>query len=94
MWADFQMCINVRLNSVIAEKCYKQRSFISQMESVPFKEVRYNCSAQSFCAPFHDSNKQPHLYKTESARRIFLQYSCSVTMINIVKNICEGKFMN
>ena len=78
------MCINVRLNSAIAERCYKQGSFISQMESVPFKEVRYNCNAQSFCGR-RTYNKQPQLYKTEAARRIFLQYSCSVTMINIVK---------
>ena len=34
----------------------------------------------------HKERKQP--------QRISIQYSCSVIMINVTKNICEGKFMN
>ena len=58
------------------------------------KEVWCNCSAHHFvhlfiieiCNYSQIKRKQPQM---------FLQYSCSVTMINIVKeNIYEGKFMN
>ena len=39
----------------------------------------------SFCAPFYNSKKLPQSYKTEAAtKNFFLQYRCSVTMLNVV----------
>ena len=48
----------------------------------------------SFCAPFHNRNKQPQPHKTEAATKNFSLVQLLCIMINIVKNICEGKFMN
>ena len=58
------------------------------------KEVRYSYSVYRCAHLFviaisstsHIKRKQPHM--------IFLEYRCSVTMINIVKNTSKGKFIN
>ena len=63
IWADFQMCINVRLNSAIAERCYKQGSFISQMESVPLR--RYDTIAVR--------NRSAHLFTVAISSRSYIK---------------------
>ena len=81
--------IKVYLNKDLQFRVFWSHSRRLKMFSVTFdfdcryiKEVRYNCSA-------HGSM---HLFMEGAT--IFFQCSYSVTMINIIKNICEGKFMN
>ena len=59
-----------------------------------FKEVRYNCSAHRSAHLFMIVISSHSHIKSKQPQRIFLHYSCPVTMINIVKNTCEEKFMN
>ena len=59
-----------------------------------FKEVQYNGSALRSAHLFIIAISSHSHIKRKQPQRIFLQYSCSVTMNNIVKNICEAKFMN
>ena len=58
------------------------------------KEVRCNCSAHRSAHLFIITISSHSHIKRKQPQRIFLQYSCSVTMIDIVKNVCEGKFTN
>ena len=61
------------------------------------KEVRYNCFTHSSAHLFiMVISSQSHL-RGKQPWRTFLQYSCSVTILMLSKNICEGKlwiFMN
>ena len=82
LFPDFLACCN---NSHLINHCI--------VNSV-HKEVRYNCSAHRFCAPFHNFiiaiSSQSHI-KRKQPLRIFLEYSCSATMINIVKKYLRKK---
>ena len=62
--------------------------------SAVFKEVRHDCSEHRSAHLFTIAISSHSHIKRKQPQRIFLQYSCSVTMINIVKNICEGNFIN
>ena len=59
----------------------------------PFKEVWYNCSAHRSAHLFINEISS-HIHGSShgsSQRRIFLQYSCSVSTINIFKKYLSGK---
>ena len=57
------------------------------------KEVQYNPSAHGSAHLFIIAISH-HSHKEGKEPQFFFQCSYSVTMINIIKNICEGKFMN
>ena len=59
-----------------------------------FKEVQYNCNVHCSVQLFIIAVSSHSYISWKQPQKSFLQYSCSVTMINIVNNICEGKFMN
>ena len=51
-----------------------------------FNEVRYNCSAHRSADLFKTATSSHSHKERKKPQRIFLQYSCSVTTIYIVKN--------
>ena len=61
---------------------------ITGMQLVCIKEV-CNCSGHHSVHLFIIEISSSSHVKPKQPQIIFLQYSCSATMINIVKNICE-----
>ena len=53
--------------------------------NIGLEEVRYNCSAHRSAHLFIIGISSHSHIKRKQPQRTFLQYSCSVTMINIVK---------
>ena len=92
--------IEVYLNKDLQFRAFWSHSRRLKMFSVTFdfecryiKEVRYNCSAHGFAHLFITAISS-HSHKERKEPQFFFQCSYSVTMINIIKNICEGIFMN
>ena len=55
---------------------------------------RHSCSARRSAHLFTMAISSYSLEERKQPQIIFIQYSCSVTMIISSKKICEGKFMN
>ena len=60
-------------------------SYKCDLPSGTVKKVRYNCSADSSVHLFIIARSSHSHIKWNQPQSIFLQYSCSVTMINIIK---------
>ena len=58
---------------------------LEQLVNLLFKEVRYNCRAHRSAHLFILAIRSYSHIKRKQPQKTFLQYSCSVTMIHIVK---------
>ena len=83
---------NTKINEI--EKKITDHNHDKYITTPEFKEVWFNCSVHRSAHLFIIEISSHSDIKWKQPQRIFLQYSWSVTMINIMKNICEGKFMN